>query len=95
MQARQLKPDLIRFRPYLLASLAGFGTSMLSLSRTYVLPTYLMLGTVGAFLDLSQAALSKSDQRCDLKLVRNLAMLSLLFLLAAYGFIRVFVRWRA
>lgn len=95
MQAWQVKPELIRFRPFLLASLVGFGTSMLSLSRTYVLPTYLMLGTVGAFLDLSQAALSKNDQQCDLKLLRNLAMLSLLFLLVAYGFVRVFVRWSA
>jgi O-antigen ligase len=95
MQAWQVKPALIRFRPYLLASLAGFGTSMLSLSRTYVLPTYLMLGTAGAFLSLSQAALPKCDQRCDFKLLRNFAMLSLLFLLVAYGFVRVFVRWSA
>jgi hypothetical protein len=95
MQAWHVKPDLIRFRPFLLASLAGFGTSMLSLSRTYVLPTYLMLGMVGAFLDLSQAALPKNDQQCGLTLLRNLAMLSLLFLLVAYGFVRVFVRWNA
>lgn len=95
MPAWQVMPDLIHFRPYLLASVAGFGTSMLSISRTYVLPTYLMLGTVGAFLNLSQAALLKSDQRCDFKLLSNFAMLSLLFLLVAYGFIRVFVRWGA
>lgn len=95
MQTWRVKPALIRFRPYLLAGLAGFGMSMLSLSRTYVLPTYLMLGTAGAFLNLSQAAVPKCDQRCDFKLLKNFALLSLLFLLVAYGFVRVFVRWSA
>lgn len=50
---RLLHPELARFHPYLAAVLAGWCTGMLSLSRCYVVPTYLVLGTVAAYVNLA------------------------------------------
>jgi hypothetical protein len=44
--------ELVRMRPFLCAMLAGWVTSMFSLSRCYVVPTYLVLGTVATYLNL-------------------------------------------
>ncbi len=40
--------DLLRLRPYLMAIVAGYAAGMMSLSRTYVVPTYLILGLAAA-----------------------------------------------
>ncbi|MCX7408261.1 MAG: hypothetical protein NTZ32_09270 [Planctomycetales bacterium] len=45
-------PDLVRMRPFMCALLAGWITSIMSLSRCYVVPTYLLLGTMAAYLNL-------------------------------------------
>lgn len=45
-------PELVRLRPFVCALLAGWVTSIMSLSRCYVVPTYLILGTVAAYLNL-------------------------------------------
>ncbi len=45
-------PELVRLRPFMCALLAGWVTSIMSLSRCYVVPTYLMLGTMAAYLNL-------------------------------------------
>ena len=44
--------DLIRMRPFICALLAGWVTSIMSLSRCYVVPTYLVLGIVASYLNL-------------------------------------------
>lgn len=45
-------PELARFHPYLAALLATWGTGLLTLSRCYVVPTYLVIGLVTAYLNL-------------------------------------------
>jgi hypothetical protein len=44
--------ELVRFRPYLAGLLAGWCMSMFSLSRCYVVPTFLVLGLNAAYLNL-------------------------------------------
>ena len=44
--------ELVRLRPFMCALLAGWVTSIMSLSRCYVVPTYLILGIVAAYLNL-------------------------------------------
>ena len=44
--------DLLRMRPYIVAMLVGWGTSLFSLSRCYVVPTYLVFGICSAYLNL-------------------------------------------
>jgi len=45
--------ELLRMRPYLAAVLAGWCMSMFSLSRCYVVPTFLILGMQAAYLNLA------------------------------------------
>lgn len=45
-------PGLSRFRPYMGALLAGWCTAMLSLSRCYVVPTYLVIGLSAVYLEM-------------------------------------------
>lgn len=45
-------PELKRLRPYVAAVLAGWCMSMFSLSRCYIVPTFLMLGMTTAYLNL-------------------------------------------
>lgn len=44
--------ELIRLRPFVCAIAVGWCTSILSLSRCYVVPTYLLIGTCAAYLNL-------------------------------------------
>jgi hypothetical protein len=93
MRAWQVDRELIRFRPCLLASMSGFAASMLSLTRTYTIPTYLMLGTAAVFLDLSRIARPPRDRRLNVRLVKSIVIVSVLFLAVTYAFIRIFARW--
>ena len=45
-------PELVRLRPFMCALLAGWVTSIMSLSRCYVVPTYLILGVLASYLNL-------------------------------------------
>ncbi len=45
-------PELLRMRPYVAGVLAGWCMSMFSLSRCYVVPTFLVLGLQAAYLNL-------------------------------------------
>ncbi len=47
-----LSAELLRMRPFVVALLVGWGTSLFSLSRCYVVPTYLVFGTCAAYLNL-------------------------------------------
>lgn len=45
-------PELERMRPYLTAMLAGWCGSMFSLSRCYIVPTYLLIGLMATYANL-------------------------------------------
>jgi hypothetical protein len=47
-----MSEELIRLRPFVCAMCAGWCTSIFSLSRCYVVPTYLLIGTCAAYLNL-------------------------------------------
>lgn len=47
-----LNDELIRMRPFICALAAGWCMSIFSLSRCYVVPTYLMFGACAAYLNL-------------------------------------------
>jgi hypothetical protein len=46
-------PELKRFAPYLAAILAGWGIGLFSLSRCYVVPTYMIFGMASSFIALA------------------------------------------
>jgi hypothetical protein len=51
--------ELGRLHPYLAGMLAGWSTGLLTLSRCYVVPTYIVLGTIAVFINLSRNRLNK------------------------------------
>ncbi len=46
-------PELDRFRPYLFSLIAGWCVGMLSLSRAYVVPTYMIIGISSAYIAIA------------------------------------------
>ncbi|MEI8378519.1 MAG: O-antigen ligase family protein [Planctomycetota bacterium] len=47
-----LNDELVRMRPFICAMVAGWCMSIFSLSRCYVVPTYLLIGTATTYLNL-------------------------------------------
>ncbi len=88
-----LDPELERLRPYLMSVLCGSAVCMLSLSLSYIAPTYTVLGLVTVYVGLGAARSAAPVLRCDLALLQRLALVSVAFLAAAYVFVRVMVRW--
>ncbi|MEX2139926.1 MAG: O-antigen ligase family protein [Pirellulales bacterium] len=88
-----LPPSLARLRPYLLAAIAGYAGAMLTLSRNYIVPTYLVLALAAVYLRLVQGDLPLPELKFDQRLARRLAFASVAFLAATYAFVRVFARW--
>ncbi len=86
-------PRLRVLRPFLLAMLSAFAASMITLTRCYVEPTYLVIGLAAAFLELAVTRRPLPRLRFNYALVSRLATASMGLLAAAYVFVRVFARW--
>lgn len=50
-------PELVRLTPYVAAVMAGWGTGLLSLSRCYVVPTYMVFGIAACFFNCAGRAM--------------------------------------
>lgn len=88
-----LDPRLRALRPFLLAMLSAYAASMVTLTRCYVEPTYLVIGLAAAFLDLAVPQRRLPPLRFNYALVSRLATASMGLLVVAYAFVRVFARW--
>ena len=86
-----LDRELRRSRPWLLATVVAYAAGMMSLSRPYVAPTYLMLGLSAAYLRLATARVQALHLNRQLGL--RLVGVSSLFVFATYLFVRASVRW--
>jgi hypothetical protein len=84
-----LDPQLRRIYPYVLGAVLVYATGQLSLSLNYVMPTYTIVGLAVAFLELAQTQPEVRQPRFDAVLLKRLAGVSLLFLVAVYVFIRL------
>jgi hypothetical protein len=82
-----------RARPVLLAITASYVTGMMSLSRAYVLPTYLVLGIDTAWLSLAGVERSSPSFRLGAALVQRLSLASGGFVVLIYIYIRLFAVW--
>lgn len=89
----EMQPEAARLRPYLLAIVTGCAVSMLTISRPYVLPTYLTLGLAASFLGQLEPALGVAEQPLGKQLIKHVAGASLAMLAATYLFVRVFAHW--
>jgi hypothetical protein len=86
---------LMRFQPYLLASLAAYAVGYMTLSRPYVEPTYLMLGLVAVYLAMAQARRRGAMPALSWHLVGWGLGLGAAFVLGMYLFVRIFAQWGA
>ena len=86
-------PELKSTLTCIIALVAGFTASMFSLSRCYVVPTYVGLGLATAFARLTGEQVPVSLPRFDSLFLKRIALASVCFLGAMYVFVRVAVRW--
>ncbi len=86
-------PEIKAFLPFMVAILAGWGGSMLSLSRCYVVPTYLIFGMASCYLTIFQNELRPPRLliRWDRQHVKHLAMAGVCTLAGVYVFVRIVV----
>jgi O-antigen ligase len=85
-----LEPLLLRMQPFLMGVVVSYIVGMLSLSRSYVVPTYLVLGLVTAYTNLCTAPAAAPVLRVEPRVAQRLAFASALCLAAFYVVVRVF-----
>ncbi len=96
-QAQRSKRDikdatLRQLLPYMLALLVAYGVSMLSLSRSYAIPTYLIAGLAAAYLHLATGPASFRLPTFNGPLLQRLATAEVGMIAATYAFIQVSIR---
>lgn len=85
-------PGLRQIGPFILALVAAYCTSMMSLSQTYALPTYMMAGLAVSYDRLARPGTSLRPIQFNGKLLQWLALLSVGFIACVYLYIKVFFR---
>jgi O-antigen ligase len=90
-QARTADPGLAQVRPFLMALIAAYVIGMFSTSRTYVPPTYMILGLAAVYLQLAFAACPALRLRLSPRLVTHVTIASACTFLGTYLFVRAFI----
>jgi O-antigen ligase len=93
--AGEVDDELRRMQPYLMAVLAASAACLMSISRSYIVSTYTVVGLVAAYANVAEGAvpLALPLPRCDGRLLPRLAGVSFAFLGGMYVFVRVFARF--
>jgi hypothetical protein len=86
-------PELRRLRPYMMMIVAGYGGGMFSISRAYILPTYMIAGLAAVYLRDARVWPPAPALRLSVRLLGRLAFVSASFLLMLYLFVRNTARW--
>ncbi len=86
-------PEVRRVRPFLLASLASYATSEMSLTNPVSLVTYVMFGLATVCIRLADPSPPLPDLLLNRALIRRMIIFSGLFLAALYVFTRLSVRY--
>jgi putative inorganic carbon (hco3(-)) transporter len=81
------------FNPFALAIVASYATGMMSLSRSYTLTTYVVLGLAATYIQIRQFGLPRPVLAFDLRFLGWLVAGSLVFLVGIYLFVRFFAQW--
>jgi hypothetical protein len=87
------EPTLARLRPYLMAMVIALMTGMISLSRNYTPPTYLILGLGASYLGLAAARAPGAVPRLTTALTARGVGLGVLSLIALQVLTTTLVRW--
>ncbi|MHC5541876.1 O-antigen ligase family protein [Singulisphaera rosea] len=87
-----LDPDLARLHPYMVSIVLAYAAGMLSLTRVYVIPTYLVAGLASTFLKLAPVSRIHSAPSLTWRLSSRILLASLCFLGALNLYVRLFAR---
>jgi hypothetical protein len=88
-----VEAELRRLHPFLMATLIAYTVGISFLSRTYIVPTYMMLGLAVVFMRLQAAQATAPLPAWTFLTWPRLAGVSGGFLIASYTFVRLFVKW--
>jgi putative inorganic carbon (hco3(-)) transporter len=86
-------PFLMKLRPYLFTIVCSYCIGMLSLSRAYNLPTYMVLGIAGAYLRIAEPGASIAPLRFDVSFLKRILVVGVACLVGLYLFVRIMVRY--
>jgi O-antigen ligase len=87
-----IDPELQRMHPFLLAMLVAYAVGICFLSRSYIVPTYMMLGLAVVYLRLRATPETISAPVWTRFIWPKLAGVSGCFLVATYMFVRTFAK---
>jgi len=82
-----------RLQPLLLMLLGAYAAGAFALSRTYVAPTYLVLGLAAAYFRVARFSGRSPLHPLGMRLMLGLVLTSACFIGSIYVFVRVFVQW--
>jgi O-antigen ligase len=88
----ELPPEQQALLPFIVALLAAYSVSMLSLSRNYVQPTYLVAGAAACFIALPRSGVIVEPMSLNARFAKRVIAASLLYLASTYLYIKVFFR---
>jgi O-antigen ligase len=88
-----LDPTARQLNPYLLAAVVGYAAALVSLSRSYVVPTYLVFGLVTVHVLHAATHPPLALTRLDGRLVQRIGLASVAFLAVMYVTCRLMVRY--
>lgn len=86
-------PMLAQMQPYLLAALADYLMCMFSLSRNYVMTTYMMLGICTVFIRMTQDEQERSWYNMDFRMIVIITSLGLAVFVVLKIFLMMFVQF--
>jgi hypothetical protein len=86
--ARKRAPEMERLRPYLIAATAATCMGMMSSTRSYIQPTYLIVALNACYLRIEKARTGRTVEPFSLRLLRHLAIVSAIVLAAHYIYVR-------
>ncbi|HMP15877.1 MAG TPA: hypothetical protein PKD72_02545, partial [Gemmatales bacterium] len=90
---RYYSPVLAIMQPFLLAVLADYLVCMYSLSRNYVVTTYMMLGLITVFLRLSLTVYERNWYQMNFRMILIITSLGLTVFVVLKLFLRSFVQF--
>jgi hypothetical protein len=90
-----VEPELRRLYPFVCAMLIAYTVGICFLSRSYIVPTYMMLGVAIVYLRLHSTQTIDPLPRWTAATWPKLAGVSVCFLVTAFVFVRMFANWRS
>ena len=86
-------PFLVKLRPYVWAITWSFCIGITSLSRAYTVPTYVVLGIAGSYLQIAEPRSSIPPLKFDSSFVQRMLGVGVACVVVFYLFVRIMVRF--